>query len=183
MALRSFLFVSALCGARASAAAEVFTLTSPAFADNGLMAAEHAGNAADNPNCTGKNVAPGLDWSNAPAGTRSFVLVIYDPQGRNGLGITHQIAYGIPVATRHFNEGDLDDPAKGFVGGRSTPGAEGYYGPCPMPGSGLHHYVFTIIATDMEPNAMQPGLSREEVFTRLAGHARGVAAIVGRFGQ
>lgn len=164
-------------------AAEVFTLTSPAFTDNGMLDPSNAGNAKGNPNCTGQNVAPPLAWANAPAGTRSLVLLIYDPQGGNGLGVSHQVAYGIAPGITGFAQGELADPAKGFVGGKSSPGATVYYGPCPAPGTGLHHYVFSIIATDLEPDAMEPGLTRQQVLDRLAGHAKATAAIVGRFGQ
>lgn len=184
MISRSFLpILAALVAVHPAAAAEVFALTSPAFADNGLMAAKHAGNATGNPNCTGQNVAPALDWADPPPETKSFAFLIYDPQGQNGLGVTHQVAYGIQPLVRRFQEGDLNDPVKGFVGGKSTPGATSYYGPCPARGSGLHHYVFSIIATDLEPNALEPGLTREQLFERLAGHAKAVAATVGRFGQ
>ena len=177
------LALATLCAAQPLWAAEVFTLTSPAFADGGLLAAKHAGSDKANPNCTGENVAPAFDWANPPADTKSFAFVIYDPQGRNGLGVTHQVAYGIPSSTRQFAEGALNDPTRGFVGGKSSPGTNSYYGPCPPPGSGLHHFVFSIIATDLDPTALEPELTREQLFDRLAGHARAASVVVGRFGQ
>ena len=164
-------------------AADAFTLTSSAFVDNGLLQTKNAGDFKSNPNCTGNNVAPPLEWSNPPAATKSFAFIMFDPEGRNGLGVTHQVAYGIAAETRYFREGDLNDPARGFVGGKSTPGANSYFGPCPPPGSSPHHYVFTVIATDLEPTALEPGLTREQLFEKLAGHAKAAAGIIGCFGQ
>ncbi|EOH1071922.1 YbhB/YbcL family Raf kinase inhibitor-like protein, partial [Cronobacter sakazakii] len=55
-------------------------------------------------------------------------------------------------------------------------------GPCPPPGSGAHHYTFTLIATDL-PADLPPGLTREELFTKLKGHALAATGLIGRFGQ
>lgn len=170
-------------GAPASVrAAGVFTLTAPAFADNGLLDRSNAGNDKANPNCTGANVSPALQWSNPPAATRSFALLLFDPQGRNGLGVSHQVAYGIAAAAAGFKQGALE-AADGFVGGKGSAGRTVYYGPCPGPGSGLHHYVFTLIATDLEPGALEPGLTAQQLSDKLAGHAIGATSLVGRFGQ
>ncbi len=67
--------------------------------------------------------------------------------------------------------------------GKSTPGAEAYYGPCPPANTGRHHFLFTVIATDLAPDALPAGLTREELFAKLKGHAKGDSTIVGRFGR
>ena len=76
-------------------AAEPFTLTSPAFKDGDVWPSKFAG--ADpshtNPPCPGQNVSPPLSWSNAPANTKSFALVMQDTDGGKGLGFYHWIAY------------------------------------------------------------------------------------------
>ena len=69
-----------LCGAQASAT-PLFALQSPAFADNAMMEKKFAGNASNNPNCTGENLSPALVWNNAPANTQSFALIVHDPEG------------------------------------------------------------------------------------------------------
>src|SRR3954466_4952041 len=89
---------------QAANAAEPFSLTSPAFKDGGTLATKNAGNIKTNPNCIGENVSPPLAWSNAPAGTKSFALVMTDPDGRAGLGVVHWVAYGIPASTTGFGE-------------------------------------------------------------------------------
>ena len=58
-----------------------------------------------------------------------------------------------------------------------------YIGPCPPVGDALHHYVFTLIATDLEPTALKTGLTREEFYAAIAGHAKGGASIVGKYAR
>jgi F0F1-type ATP synthase membrane subunit c/vacuolar-type H+-ATPase subunit K len=57
-----------------------FVLSSSAFADNGTMAQKYMGKNPANPNCTGENVSPPLEWRNAPATTRSYAIIMYDPR-------------------------------------------------------------------------------------------------------
>jgi Raf kinase inhibitor-like YbhB/YbcL family protein len=165
----------------AAQAAAPFTLTSPDFTDNAILSKTTGGNDKGNPNCRGDNISPAFAWSNAPAATKSFAFLEYDPEGRNGMGVSHLVTYGIPAAATGFKEGALAGP-DGFVGGKSTPGKSSYYGGCPAPNSGLHHYMFGIIATDLPPDALEPGLTREEFFAKLQGHALGTAYIIGRLG-
>ena len=72
-------------------AADVFTITSSSFKDGTLLAKKNAGANKSNPNCVGENVSPPLAWTNVPAGTTSFALVMTDPEGR-GTGVDHWIA-------------------------------------------------------------------------------------------
>src|SRR5262245_52545864 len=89
--------LASFCAAPPAQAAD-FTLSSPAFKDGTLMAKKNAGANKANANCVGENVSPPLQWSNPPAGTASFVLLMIDPEGRNGLGVDHWLAYGIPAS-------------------------------------------------------------------------------------
>jgi len=157
-----------------------FRLTSPAFEDNAPLAKKFAGNDRSNPNCVGENVSPPLAWANPPPGTKSYALVLFDPEGRSGVGVVHWIAYGIPVEVTGFAEGEVSHPSPKFIGGKSTRSLPTYFGPCTPPGD-WHHYTFTLIATDLDPKALQPGLTRDELLTALAGHALGAAGRVGRF--
>jgi phosphatidylethanolamine-binding protein (PEBP) family uncharacterized protein len=83
-----------------------FTITSSSFKDGERLATMMAGNNKQNPNCVGENVSPALSWSNPPAGTKSYALIVYDPEGRGGLGVVHWVAYGIPASVTGFAEGD-----------------------------------------------------------------------------
>lgn len=100
---------SVLCCAMSASATDIFQLQSPAFGDNALMEKKYAGNASSNPNCTGENISPALVWNNPPAKTQSFALVVHDPEGAMGLGVTHLVAYNIPPSGTGFAENDLRD--------------------------------------------------------------------------
>lgn len=164
-----------------SANAQSFTLTSSTFKDGKMLRAKNAGNS--NPNCTGQNVSPPLAWKNVPEGTKSFAILVYDPDGKQGLGVVHWIAYGIPASVTSFAEGEVSAQSSKFVGGKSTSQLPTYSGPCPPPKTGLHHYTFTLIATDLEPTELKPGMTRDELFAALNGHAKGGASIVGLWGK
>jgi len=174
------LFIGSLLSMPVARAAEVFALTSPEFADNAPFANKNAGDRKDNPNCVGQSVSPPLQWANPPAGTTSYALLLVDPEGRNGLGVVHIVTYGIPASASVFAEGELSKPSDKFVGGKSTMGLPTYFGPCTPPGD-WHHYTFTLIATDLDAKALQPGMTRDELFTALNGHAKGSAGLVVRF--
>ena len=169
-----------ILGGQAAQAAEILTLKSPALKDNGVLAKKYAGNDTSNPNCVGENVSPPLSWSHPPEGTKSFALIMYDPEGRSGLGVVHWVAYGIPAEVTGFAEGEVSKPSDKFVGGKSTRGLATYFGPCTPPGD-WHHYTFTLIATDLDPKALQPGMTRDELLAALQGHGKGAAGLIGRF--
>jgi Raf kinase inhibitor-like YbhB/YbcL family protein len=157
-----------------------FALSSPAFEDNGRLAKKFAGNDKTNPYCVGDNVSPPFSWSNPPAGTKSYALMLVDPEGRNGLTVVHWVAYGIPASVTGFAEGEVSGESPKYVGGKGTKGLNHYVGPCTPPGD-WHHYTFTLIATDLDPKALQPGMTRDELLAALNGHTLGAAGRIGRF--
>jgi len=175
--------VAVLCFGVGAAAADPFSLTSSAFKDGTMLQKKNAGNSPKNPNCIGDNVSPPLAWHNVPAGTKSFALVMVDPEGRGGLGVIHWVAYGIPASVTGFAEGETSKLSDKYVGGKGTQGVGYYLGPCTPPGTGMHHYTLTLIATDLEPSALPPGLTRDELFAKLQGHSKGAAGIIGLFGR
>ncbi len=168
--------------AAASAAAAPFMVTSPSFSDGGMLARK---NAADDPMrmCGGGNVSPALAWANAPEKTRSFVVFMLDPDGLGGQSVSHWLGYSIPASARGFAEGELTRGSKNFVGGKGTRDNALYIGPCPPVGEAAHHYVFTVVATDLEPGALKPGLTRDEVYAAIKGHALAGASIVGKYAR
>jgi Raf kinase inhibitor-like YbhB/YbcL family protein len=142
-----------------SAAEGYLDLSSPDFKDGGHLAQKYGGNNPHNPNCTGQNVSPALEWKNAPAGTRSFAIILFDTAGRAPLGVVHWFAYGIPPTKMGFKEGEAAQPPDGFMGGKSTMSLPSYFGPCPPKGVKAHPYVFTLMAYDIAPDAIPAGLS------------------------
>jgi Raf kinase inhibitor-like YbhB/YbcL family protein len=186
--LRRLLAASAigLAWAASAIAADPFTLTSTTFKDGQLMPRKVANSTSTNPNCVGENVSPQLSWTGVPEGTKSFAILMEDPEGRGGTGVHHWIAYGIPLAVTSFAEGETSKPSDKYVGGKSTQGVGNYSGPCTPPGS-PHHYTFVVIATDFDPKEFPPGLTREEFLAKMippapaASHAKGTAGLVGLF--
>jgi Raf kinase inhibitor-like YbhB/YbcL family protein len=167
-------------------AADPFTLTSTTFKDGQMMPRKVANNLSNNPNCVGQNVSPQLSWKGVPDGTKSFAILMEDPEGRGGAGVHHWVAYGISPTVTSFAEGELSKPSDKYVGGKSTQGVGYYSGPCTPPGS-PHHYTFVVIATDFDPKELPPGLTREEFLAKLAppapapSHAKGAAGLIGLF--
>ena len=170
------------CGGQSANAQGVFTITSSSFKDGERLATKMAGNNKPNPNCVGDNVSPALSWANPPAGTKSYALLMFDPEGRPPGGVSHWVAYGIPVSVTGFAEGEASKQTDKYVGGKSLMNLPHYFGPCTPPGA-PHHYTFTLIATDLEPGALQPGMTRDELIKALEGHAKGATGIIGTFSK
>ena len=179
----------AAIGAPSAARADVLTLTSPQIQDNGTLAVKNACNDKQrSPNCVGDNVSPPLQWSGVPEGTKSFALLLFDPEGRAPAGVSHMVLYGIAADVTGFKEGELSAPSEKFVGGKSLMGLATYFGPGTPPGTDWHHYTFTLIATDLDPKdpALKPGMTREELAAALGigtptSHVKGSAGLVTRF--
>jgi Raf kinase inhibitor-like YbhB/YbcL family protein len=174
--------LAAFAGSRDANAQATFTLSSPDFKDGAPMAVKNAGNNKANPNCVGDNVSPALSWSNPPEGTRSFALLMFDPEGRPPGGVSHWVAYGIPPTVTGFAEGEVSKASDKYVGGLGTAKLSTYTGPC-TPAVAPHHYTFTLIATDLEPTALAPGLTREELIKALDGHAKQATGLIGTFSK
>lgn len=170
----------ALCLEGLAMASEPFQVSSSTFRDGTLMPRKVGNNLAQNANCVGQNVSPELTWKNAPEGTRSFALTVIDPEGRAGLGVVHWVAYGIPASVSGFKEGEASSDSNKFVGGESTFKVGHYSGPCTPPGP-PHHYIFTVIATDLDPKELPAALTLNDLQQRLTGHAKAAASMVGLF--
>ena len=143
-----------------------FSLTSPAFRPRGSIPARHS--------CQGANVSPPLRWSAPPAGTRSFALILDDPDAPGGT-FTHWVAWGIPASARMLGAGKAPP-----LEGATSFGAVGYGGPCPPPGDGPHRYVFTLYALDAKP-ALARGVSKSRLLRAVRGHVLATATLVGTY--
>jgi Raf kinase inhibitor-like YbhB/YbcL family protein len=171
-------------------AAGVFTLQSSTFQDGQMLpkkVANTKANMPSNPNCIGDNVSPELSWSNVPDGTKSFAILVTDPEGRGGAGVIHWVAYGIPASVTGFAEGEVSKPSDKYVGGKNIFGTAFFGGPCTPPNVMPHHYTFVLVATDLDPTELPPGLTKDELTAKLvppapaASHAKGSAGLVGLF--
>jgi Raf kinase inhibitor-like YbhB/YbcL family protein len=159
-------------GALASSnALHPFTITSPEFRDGGPLPKKAEFNQFG---CTGSNIAPELNWTNVPAGTKSFVLLMSDYDAPLAGGFHHWIVYNIPAGVREL-EGNHP-----FTEGTTSFGFTGYGGPCPPPTGETHHYLFLLYATNLA-HVGGPGLKFGEVVSAIRGHVLGATSIIGTF--
>lgn len=171
---------TAVCAAEPQSS--LFTLSSPAFSDNGPLPLKYAGGTLCGKDSRGGDISPPLTWSNPPPRTKSFAVIMIDPDGRRGLGSVHWVAYGIPASRTSLNEGDGGPTsAAGILDGKNSRGTLGYTGPCGPPVDAAHHYVIDLIALDMPPGALKAGLGRDELLMAIAGHSLGPASLVVRY--
>ena len=161
-----------------------FTLTSAAFKNNGAIAPKYSFNQFG---CTGENLSPPLEWKNPPAGTKSFALMVHDPDAPTGSGWWHWVVYNIPAETTALPEGagaaDGKALPKGTVQGNTDFGKPGWGGPCPPPGSGKHHYNFTLYALKVDKIEVPPGASPAMVGFNVNANKLGQAKLTGMFEQ
>lgn len=104
--------------------------------------------------CTGDNVSPQLSWSNAPEGTKSFAITMYDPDAPTGSGWWHWVVFDIPSNINEVmkNAGDVKAGlmANGAIQSITDYGAMGYGGPCPPENHGFHQYIITVHALKVD---------------------------------
>jgi Raf kinase inhibitor-like YbhB/YbcL family protein len=144
-------FVALIVAASSAFAQGSFRLTSAEVSEGATIKAEQILNGFG---CTGGNVSPSLQWSGAPAGTRSFALIVHDPDAPTGVGgFTHWIVYNIPATAKGLDKGAGSTGGKLPAGAAQAPasfGTPGYGGPCPPAGDKPHRYVFTLYALGVE---------------------------------
>jgi Raf kinase inhibitor-like YbhB/YbcL family protein len=97
--------------------------------------------------CFDAGVSPELTWSGAPASTKSYAVLMFDPDAPTGSGFWHWVAWDIPPDTTSFPTGAVL-PA-GSVSGENDAGTLGYTGPCPPEGDKVHHYRITVVALNV----------------------------------
>jgi Raf kinase inhibitor-like YbhB/YbcL family protein len=152
-------------------------LTSSSFVDGGVIPDKFT-------QASGAAVSPALAWTNAPAGTQSFALVMHDPDtaARKGLTDTlHWLAFNIPATSATLPEGvpNTAQLPDGTVQIANTSGKTGFMGPGAR-GNVYHHYTLELFALDSKL-ALGPTASRADVMAAIDGHILGKAVLEGRF--
>jgi Raf kinase inhibitor-like YbhB/YbcL family protein len=160
-----------------------FALSSPDIANGGKISEEQVFNAFG---CNGHNVSPALSWSNAPAGTKSFALLVHDPDAPTGSGWWHWVVYNIPASTTSL-PADAGDPKKnlipgGAVQGRTDFGTPGYGGPCPPPGK-AHHYHFRLYALKVPKLDLPADATAAFIGFNVKANSLGETEILGLYGR
>jgi Raf kinase inhibitor-like YbhB/YbcL family protein len=153
-------------------------VSSQSFSDGGSIPMENVFK-----NSGGKNTAPQLSWTGAPAGTKSFAITCFDPDAPTGCGYWHWLAFNIPAKVTSLNAGDgNDDSPRGGGSGYSDFGLTGYAGPDPPKGDGDHHYTFTVYALDVDTIAGASGKTTGATLVfMMRGHVLATGSITGRF--
>jgi Raf kinase inhibitor-like YbhB/YbcL family protein len=148
-----------------------FTLTSPAFTAGQMIPRQHT--------CDDKDVSPGLSWSGAPRGTRSFALICDDPDAPVGTWV-HWVLFNIPPETVEL---PAAIPPQAVLESGARHGMNdfrrlGYGGPCP-PG-GTHRYFFKLYALDATLS-LESASTKAEVVAAMKGHILEEAQLMGKY--
>ena len=143
-------------------------LTSPAF--------EHEGNIPVKYTCEGSNVSPVLEWFGAPSNTKSFALIVDDPDAPGKVWV-HWILFNIGPSMNRLEEGGRGDFSTGAT---DFNGAQTYGGPCPP--SGTHRYYFKIFALDRELD-LPSSAKRGQLDAAMKGHVIAQGELMGRYSR
>ncbi len=130
-------------------------------------------------------VSPAISWDNPPTGTKSFVLLLHDPDAhipKAPTDITHWLIFNIPGDSTSLPEGvKADAPASVGVQANNTMNRAAYMGPCAPPGP-VHHYTFVLYALDTTL-PLQAGASRVDVMKAMEGHVLAQTVYIGTFAR
>lgn len=158
--------------------AMAFTVTSPAFREGGSIDEKFT--------CDGADLSPELKWSDVPAGTKSLVVIMDDPDAPPGNWV-HWVLYDLPGDATGIKEDlpkkeTLENGARhGLCWGVNDFSRVGYFGPCPPPGK-PHRYFFKVYALDMRLE-LPPRIAKTQVEQKMKGHILAEAQLMGKYGR
>lgn len=181
--MKSVILITAACLFLVSAGtAQTFTLRSGDVGGQATMKQVFNGFG-----CSGENISPQLAWENAPEGTKSFAVTMYDPDAPTGSGWWHWLVFDIPATATGLaaNAGDVKAglAPEGSIQGVTDFGQAGYGGPCPPPGHGFHTYIITVYALSVDKLGLDEKASPAMVGYNLNANAIRKASIVMYFGR
>ena len=132
--------------------------------------------------CEGSNVSPQLSWKNAPAGTKSFALTMYDPAAPTGSGWWHWVMFNIPATTVELAQGagarEKGLAPEGSIQSLNDYGQKGYGGPCPPEGDEPHPYIITIHALSVEQLDLSEDINPAQAGFNINGNTLAKASLV-----
>ena len=166
--------MAASCAMQGGGSREGFSVSSEAFLPGEPVPVRFT--------CRGANTSPAVSWDRAPAGTKSFVLILDDPDAPGGI-FTHWLVYGIPGDRLELPAAlpKAKEAAGGIQQGINDFGTVGYRGPCPPEGP-PHRYVLTLYALDVMVT-LEGGAERQALESAMKGHILGgveAGAVFGR---
>jgi len=165
-----FVLLAALLPLSGVQAADSFTLKSSSLKPKAPIPARYYWNDFG---CSGENVKPALQWSGAPAGTKSYAVTFYDHDAPTGSGFWHWVAYNLPKDAVSIAENGPLPP--GAVEGNTDLGKPGFFGPCPPVGR-KHRYTYTVYALDVDKLPVEAGATPAIVGFTLWQHTLGKAS-------
>ncbi len=130
----------------------------------------------DKYSCKGQNISPPLQWRGAPAPTKSYALILEDPDAPVGT-FYHWVDYNIPASQTQIPEG----AQKVGTPGKNGAGKLGYTGPCPP--SGTHRYIFNLYALDVPTLSLTEGATHDQVENAIQGHILAQGKLMGLFSK
>lgn len=167
----SLIFSSALFGQK------TFTLSSKDLGGEATKRQEFNGFG-----CSGDNQSPQLSWKNAPEGTKSFAITMYDPDAPTGSGFWHWVVFDIPANVNELvtNAGNikLNLVPKGVIQSMTDYGIKGFGGPCPPVGHGFHQYIITVYALKTDKLGLDENINPAVVGFNLWNQTLAKASIV-----
>jgi hypothetical protein len=144
------------------------TIKSSSFNQNTMMPQKYSKE--------GDNRSPQLSWDDAPAATKSFALIVDDPDAP-GKTWVHWILFNIPSTKKELKEGET--PKEAVIGINDFK-ARQYDGPMPPQGHGKHHYRFTLYALDSMID-LPAGTTKDQLLNAMQGHILEQAQIIGLY--
>jgi Raf kinase inhibitor-like YbhB/YbcL family protein len=146
-------------------------LQSDSFSANGMIPMKYS--------CDGEAISPSLKWEDPPIETRSFTLIVDDPDAPNRTFV-HWVLYDIPPQTRNLPEAVPSQPMpyNNGIHGKNDYDRFGYGPPCPP--NGTHRYFFKLYALD-GPLGLEPGATKDQVEAAMSGHILGAAELIGQY--
>jgi len=136
--------------------------------------------------CSGENISPELHWNDAPKGTKSFAVTVYDPDAPTGSGWWHWVVFNIPssVTSLPSDFGNLTQKhAINAVQSITDYGKGGFGGACPPKGDRPHRYIFTVHALDVDHLDLDEKASPALVGYMLGVHAIAKSTLVSYYGR
>lgn len=135
--------------------------------------------------CSGENVSPELHWNNAPKGTKSFAITVYDPDAPTGSGWWHWLVVNIDTKTNQIGTGASSKHTlpKGAIETMTDYGSAGFGGACPPKGDKAHRYVFTVHALDVDKLDLTPKSDSALVGYMINAHSIQKASLISYYGR
>jgi Raf kinase inhibitor-like YbhB/YbcL family protein len=133
--------------------------------------------------CTGENISPELSWKDAPKGTKSFAVTIYDPDAPTGSGWWHWLVFDIPKDKFTLPRGFGNSESKDIIQSITDYGKSGFGGACPPIGDKAHRYEFTVYALDIETLGLDKNANPALVGFYLNSHSLAKASLISYYGR